>query len=88
MLSLHVGGGHSLRLKDVIAIVNLASTPPSSSTWELVELLRSEGRLVDVAGGNAKSFILTTRGGYLSAISSVTLQSRLVDARDLAVQLY
>ncbi|MCL5045794.1 MAG: DUF370 domain-containing protein [Actinobacteria bacterium] len=79
---LHLGGDVIIRLKDVIAILDLevAGAPASK---EYLQIAKDEGFLVDISEGSPKSFVTTDRKVYLSPISSVTLKKRTAFIRGL-----
>ncbi len=72
---LHLGGDMIVRLSDVVAILDYRVARAAASK-EYLQLARSEGRLYDVAEGEAKSFVVAKDAIYLSPISSTTLKKR------------
>jgi len=79
---LHLGGDVIVRLKDVIAIIDLEVTN-SPASKEYLQIAKDEGFLVDVSEGVPKSFVTTDKKVYLSPISSVTLKKRTAFVRGL-----
>lgn len=84
---LHIGAERAVHDDEVIAIVDLQQAP-AQATSELIELLRVEGRLVEVGGGPTKSCVVTVRSGYLSPISATTLLRRSRHARRYEDSVY
>lgn len=74
---LHVGGDVVVNVGRVIAILNLRSgeeaNPPIR---EQIRQLQVGRALTDLAGGQAKSLVLTESELFLSPISSGTLKKR------------
>ena len=72
---LHLGADVVVPLKEVIAIFDIkdANSPVNRS---FLQTMREEGMTFDVSEGNPKSFVLTDKKVYLSAISSLTLKKR------------
>jgi len=73
---LHVGADVVVSLKRIIAILDLKSVSEAESSQEFIQLAQRGKRVVDVAGGEAKSLVLTDNEAYLSPISSLTLKKR------------
>ncbi len=73
---LHVGADVVVSLKRVIAILDLRSSKEAESTREFMAMAQRHKRVHDVAGGEAKSVVLTDQEVYLSPISSLTLKKR------------
>jgi len=73
---LHVGSETVVRLADIVAILDAGTRDASVATKELIQLAEAEGRLVDVARGQCKSFVVTEDAVYLCPISSTTLKRR------------
>lgn len=72
---LHLGADTVVPLRDVIAITDLKSIK-SGINDEFLKVMNEENMITDVSEGNAKSFVVTDRMVYLSAISSSTLKKR------------
>lgn len=72
---LHLGADTVVPLRDVIAITDLKSVK-SGINEEFLKVMNEESLITDVSEGNAKSFVVTDRMVYLSAISSSTLKKR------------
>jgi hypothetical protein len=72
---LHLGADTVVPLRDVIAITDLKSIK-SGINDEFLKVMNEESLITDVSEGNAKSFVVTDRMVYLSAISSSTLKKR------------
>ena len=73
---LHLGGGVSVRLSDVLYIQDFAQTKASADNRRFWEQLRQKNSVRDLSFGKSRSLILTHFGVYLSGISSVTLKKR------------
>ena len=72
---LHLGADMVVPLRDVIAITDLKSGK-SGTNKEFLEKMYDEKKIIDISDDNAKSFIITGKIVYLSAISSLTLHKR------------
>lgn len=72
---LHLGADTVIPLREVIAINDLKSFK-SPINDEFINTMKEESMIIDVSEGNAKSFIITDKIVYLSAISSLTLKKR------------
>lgn len=72
---LHLGADTVIPLSDVIAITDLKSVR-SSTNRNFINHMRDKRQVVDVSSNNPKSFIVTDKVVYLSAISSLTLKKR------------
>jgi len=73
---LHVGGDVEISMKRVIAILDARSSKTGEATREFLAMAYGQKRLVDIADGKMKSFVLTEKEIYLSPISSLTLMKR------------
>jgi len=73
---LHVGADVVVSLKRVVAILDLRSSASADATREFIALAHSEKTVTDIAGGEAKSLVLTESEIFLSPISSLTLMKR------------
>lgn len=77
---LHLGGDVVVRLKDVIAIMDLETTTISKISKEFLKVAEEEGFIVNISEDIPKSYIITEVDKkskiYLSPISSVTLFKR------------
>lgn len=76
MMFLHVGADVVVNLKRIVAILDLRTSTAGEATREFIQLANREKTVVDVAGGEPKSVVLTDSEMYLSPISSVTLMKR------------
>jgi extracellular matrix regulatory protein B len=76
MMFLHVGADVVVSLRRVVAIFDLRSSQSAEATREFLQLAQSEKKVTDVAGGDAKSLVLTDTEVFLSPISSLTLMKR------------
>lgn len=72
---LHLGADMVVPLSDVIAITDLKSAK-SDINKDFLAKMQDEKKIIDISDKNAKSFIITSKIVYLSAISSLTLKKR------------
>jgi len=75
LLLLHIGSDVTVRLAEVIAILDLERTENAPATREYLQMARVEKRLGEI-GEDVKSLVVTERMIYPSPISSVTLARR------------
>ncbi|MHB8172163.1 MAG: extracellular matrix regulator RemB [Thermincolia bacterium] len=74
---LHLGGDVIVFKNDIIAIIDLKNIKRNDAIKEFLQVAEQEGFVKYITEkGNEKSFILTTKNVYLSAISSNTLKKR------------
>jgi extracellular matrix regulatory protein B len=73
---LHVGADVVVSLKRVVAIFDLKSSQMAEATRNFITLAHQGKKVTDIAGGEAKSLVLTDSEIYLSPISSLTLMKR------------
>ena len=71
---LHLGSDVSVALKDVIAINDYSYLKTINK--EFLKNMRSKKFIIDISENYPKSFVITDKKIYLSAISSVTLKKR------------
>ena len=74
----HLGGNKMIRTREIIAILD-ASSP---HIFPFVDKARREGRFVEIAPQDVKSFIVTGTLVYASPISSNTLMKRASEGSD------
>lgn len=72
---LHLGDDTVVALEEIISINDYRSFH-SNINKDFLTQMRRQGKVVDVSENTPKSFIVTKRGVYLSAISSLTLKKR------------
>jgi extracellular matrix regulatory protein B len=72
---LHLGADTVIPLRDVIAITDMKAIR-SGINDEFLKVMSEESMINDVSEGNAKSFVITDKVVFLSAISSTTLKKR------------
>jgi len=72
---LHLGADMVVPLSDVIAITDLKAGK-SGINQEFLNKMQEDKKIIDISDKNAKSFIITSKLVYLSAISSLTLHKR------------
>ena len=78
---LHLGADMVVPLSDVIAITELKSAK-SNINNEFLNKMSEEKKIIDISEKNPKSFIITSKMVYLSAISSLTLNKRATNPID------
>jgi len=78
---LHLGADMVVPLSDVIAITELKSAK-SNINNEFLNKMAEEKKIIDISEKNPKSFIITSKMVYLSAISSLTLNKRATNPID------
>ena len=71
---LHLGSDVSVALKDVVAINDYSYLKTINK--EFLKNMRSKKFIIDISENDPKSFVITDKKIYLSAISSVTLKKR------------
>ena len=71
---LHLGSDVSVALNDVIAINDYSYLKTINK--EFLKNMRSKKFIIDISENDPKSFVITDKKIYLSAISSVTLKKR------------
>ncbi|MDU2065472.1 MAG: DUF370 domain-containing protein [Sporomusaceae bacterium] len=72
---LHLGSDYVVPLKNVIAITDMKNVK-SGINQEFIKAKRSQKVVIDISEGNPKSFVITDKKIYLSAISALTLKKR------------
>lgn len=83
---LHLGGDWAVALKDVIAIGEYTAVDANKKeaiNKEFLEGMRQNGKVVNAADKQPKSFVLTDDKIYLSSISSLTLKRRSATIFDI-----
>jgi chromosome segregation and condensation protein ScpB len=72
---LHLGADTVIPLRDVIAITDIKAAR-SGINDDFLRVMREENLIDDISDGNAKSFVVTDKLVFLSAISAATLKKR------------
>ena len=72
---LHLGADTVIPLRDVIAITDI-KTVRSGINDDFLRVMKEENMIDDISDGNAKSFVVTEKLEFLSAISAATLKKR------------
>jgi len=72
---LHLGADTVIPLRDVVAITDIKGAKLGIND-EFLRAMREENRIKDISDGNAKSFVVTDKRVFLSAISAATLKKR------------
>ncbi len=74
---LHIGGDVTVRLSEVVAIIDVRAAEESRPTREYLQLAQSEGNLRSPkARAEAKSFVVTSDAVFWSPVSAQTLRQR------------
>lgn len=73
---IHLGKNVVIPSTQVVAIMDMSTADFSKETREFLSVSEKEGFINDISDGNKKSFVVTDRLIYISAISSTTLQRR------------
>ncbi len=72
---LHLGADTVIPLRDVVAITDIKGVRLGIND-EFLRVMQEENMIEDISDGNAKSFVVTDRRVFLSAISAGTLKKR------------
>ena len=72
---LHLGADTVIPLRDVVAITDIKGTRLGIN-GEFLRVMHEEHLIEDISDGNAKSFVVTDKRVFLSAISAATLKKR------------
>ncbi len=77
---LHLGGDVAVRIKDIVAIMDMETTSTSKKTREFLKINQKYGEIISVNNELPKSYVITTEDSktkvYISPISSQTLLKR------------
>lgn len=77
---LHLGSELLVLKKDIIGIFDYDIVKKSKDTKEFMEIAINEGTINKIKGNNKhKSFVITDKQVYLSPISSLTLEKRILN---------
>lgn len=78
---LHIGGQAMVKLRDIVAILDMETTSVSKKTREFLRNGEKNGIVVNVSEDIPKSYIICSENGvdkiYISQISSATLLKRV-----------
>lgn len=88
---LHIGGDLTIRLKTVVAILDMDTTTTSKITKEFLRTAEDEGFIIPVSDDLPKSYVITEESGkgnriYLSPISSTTLLKRAEESETVLIE--
>lgn len=72
---LHLGADTVIPLRDVVAITDIKGTRLGIND-EFLRVMHEEHLIEDISAGNVKSFVVTDKRVFLSAISAATLKKR------------
>lgn len=78
---LHLGSDRVIPLKNIIAITDMKIVK-SGINQNFIKLKTSQNLVENISEGSAKSFIITDKKVYLSAISTITLKKRAESMRE------
>ena len=73
---LHIGGDVSVRLREIVVLLDGEAVKHSAASREFIELAKAEGRFVATSREEPKSYVITTHLVYASPISALTLARR------------
>ena len=77
---LHLGGDVAVRIKDIVAIMDMETTSTSKKTREFLKITQKNGEIISVNNELPKSYVIITQDKrtkvYISPISSQTLLKR------------
>ena len=77
---LHLGGDVAVRIKDIVAIMDMETTSTSKKTREFLKITQKHGEIISVNNELPKSYVIITQDKrtkvYISPISSQTLLKR------------
>ena len=71
---LHIGGDYSVAFQDVLSIHDYEKSLKSAVNRKFIE--KNKDKIVNLAGDEPKTLVVTKDKMYLSAISAVTLKIR------------
>lgn len=78
---LHIGSNQVVKIKDIVAIMDIERTTTSQITRKYLKRCEEKGIIKTIGMDIPKTFIITREGGedrvYLSPISSSTLNKRV-----------
>lgn len=72
---LHLGADTVIPLRDVVAITDIKGARLGIND-DFLRVMQEEHLIEDISEGNAKSFVVTDKRVFLSAISAATLKKR------------
>lgn len=72
----HIGGDIVVPVRDLVAIIDIASMERSASNQEFLHTASEEGFIEHVGDGPTNSWVITLQKVYASPISSLTLRKR------------
>jgi hypothetical protein len=75
----HIGGEVVVALRDLVAIIDVASMEKSPLNAQSIQLWSERGSLQRVMDGQVNSWVITTNKVYASPISATTLRKRADD---------
>ncbi|MGH2348151.1 MAG: extracellular matrix regulator RemB [bacterium] len=74
----HLGGDVVVTTDEIVAILDPRGVSGSEISREFVARAREDGRVHEVGGGTGRSLVVTTRGVYVSGLSTATLARRIL----------
>ncbi|NMA82253.1 MAG: DUF370 domain-containing protein [Epulopiscium sp.] len=80
---LHIGADKEVVARDVITILNISTIDKSKITQEFLQQAKGDGMIQTISQDPPKSIIIAKENQklilYLSPISSITLQKRIIN---------
>ncbi len=77
---LHLGGQTMVKLRDIVAILDLETTSVSKKTKDFLKINEKNNKILNVSEDIPKSYVICSENGstkiYISQISSSTLLKR------------
>ncbi len=77
---LHLGGQTMVKLRDIVAILDLETTSVSKKTKDFLKINEKNNKILNVSEDIPKSYVICSKNGstkiYISQISSSTLLKR------------
>ena len=82
---LHIGGDISVKIKDIIAVMDLETSSVSKITKDFLKIAQKSNSVINVNNELPKSYVVTNSDGetrvYVSPISSHTLLKRTENSK-------
>ena len=72
---LHLGADTVIPLREIVAITDM-KTAKYAVNLEFLKRMKEDKRVRDISEGSPKSFVVTEKNVFLSAISAATLKKR------------
>lgn len=82
---LHIGGDIAVKIKDIIAVMDLETSSVSKITKDFLKIAQKSNSVINVNNELPKSYVVTNSDGetrvYISPISSHTLLKRTENSK-------